>query len=728
MTQHDATTFELGETRLALRDDLRFSAQRGRHSKTFLIEDCASGEFYRIGEAEYTFLSLLDGKTTLASALATTCSIVGAKAFDEQDAATICKWLVDTGLAATRASTAASRIKNRRDESDSAKLLGLLNPISIRIPLFNPDRFVAAANRAIGWIISKPAAVVWFVVCLYAAVSLAANFDRFGGGNVEVFSRNNWLLLGVTWMVLKLVHEFAHALTCRRFGGRVRNCGVLFLLMIPLPFVDVTSAWRFANKYHRILVSAAGMIAEVFLAAIATLVWLQVDAGIVSQVAANVMFAASVNTLFFNANPLMKFDGYHMLSDYLEMPNLTKYGNQHVMGVCRKLFLGLPAAPIPWAGLRGAIVKVYGFASLVWKILICVSLVFGAANLFPGFGFLIALFAVVLWLAMPIAKFAKYLIFGTEFEQPGRVRFATVFLSCLMVLVFLGSLVPSPTVVTSPIVIDYQPLATIRSETTGFVRQIHVSPQQIVAAGDLLVTMHNPQLDSRMAETQSRLQSAKLTAAAHQEERKIGAWQIEQQTIVSLEKQLAETSLSIDRLTITAPFDGQVIMHDGSELLGTYVTPGRELLAIGDPARKEAVALVSQSDARSLRDAVGQSVQLKIWGQAGTIAGTVREVVPKLRSDLPHFSFAGMYGGPLTVVDRTQYTSEEATTPDASQLVLIQPRYAMHIKLDAPTANKLRSGQNGVAYLRTRTGPIGNYFWQRTQTWLQNRVNETHGF
>ncbi|QDT11194.1 HlyD family efflux transporter periplasmic adaptor subunit [Planctomycetes bacterium K23_9] len=727
MTKHDATTFELGEATLALRDDLRFSAQRGRHSKTFLIEDLATGDFYRVGEAEYTFLSLLDGKTTLASALSKTCSVVGAKAFDEQDAAQICKWLVDTGLAATRASTSAARLNERRQNSDSAKILGMLNPISVRIPLMNPDRIVAIANQSIGWLVSRPAAIIWLVTCIYAAISLGANFDRFGGGSISVFSRYDWLLLGLTWMVLKIVHEFAHALTCRRFGGRVRSCGVLLLLLIPLPFVDVTSAWRFPDKYHRILVSAAGMIAEIFLAAIAAIVWLRVDAGLVSQIAANVMFAASVNTLLFNANPLMKFDGYHMLADYLEMPNLAKYGNQHVIGVCRRFFLGLGASPLPWAGLRGTIVKGYGFASIIWKVLICASLVFGAANLLPGFGFLIALLAVVLWLAVPVAKLAKFVVLGNEFEQPNRLRFATVSIACVLFALSVGSLVPSPSVITSPIVIDYEPSMTIRSETTGFVDAVHVVPGESVRKGDLLATMLNPELDARLIDTKSRLAAAKLSASARQNERNIGGWQIQQQTIAALEKQMLETSRSVQRLTIKAPMDGQVLFDDPNDLLGTYVSPGTELFTVGSEQQKEAVALVSQSDARFLTNTNGQAVKLKIWGHGETLSGKVSKITPRVQNDLPHFSFAGMYGGPLTVVDRSQYTDAVAT-PDTSQLVLLQPRYAMHIDIDEATASRLRSGQTGVAYLRTRTGRLGPYVWEQAKSWVGNRLQETHGF
>ena len=725
----DATTFELGEAKLSLRDNLRFSAQRGRHGKTYLIEDQSTGDFYRVGEGEYTFVSLLDGKTTLASALATTCSLVGASAFNEQDAASLCKWLVDSGLAQTRASTSAGRMSKRRDQAVTGKVMQALNPISVRIPLFCPDRIVARSAKYLSWIFSPMMAFVWVFTCALALVSLLASQSSTSQYSVEVFNRDNMIWLGLSWLVLKLIHEFAHALACRHYGGRVRNCGILFLLLIPLPFVDVTSAWRFGNKFHRIIVSAAGMIAELFLAAIATLIWLRVDAGLVSQIAANVMFAASVNTLIFNANPLMKFDGYHMLADWLELPNLAKYGNQHVMGICRKHFLGLHASPLPWAGTRGSFVKFYGVAALVWKILICVSLVLGAANLLPGIGFLIALSATVLWLAIPVTKFAKYMIWGSEFEQPNRKRFAAVAGGALLAAIVAGIVLPSPTVITAPIVIEYEPMSVVRSESMGFVETVHVDPDQNVRAGEVLITLRNKELQTQLIETISRLKETRMAAAAQQKSRNIAMWQVEQQNIVALEKQLAETQTSVDQLTLRAPVDGQVLMNDPQSIVGTYISPGQELLSIGDPTNKEAIALVSQSDAHHLETAAGNDVQLRIWGRSDRANGTVREITPRVRTDLPHFAFAGMYGGPLTVVNRAEYqdTEDNPVPEDTSQLVLLESRIAMHIALDSETSEQLYSGQTGLAHLRMRTGSLGPYLIDRASEWISKRIQDNHG-
>jgi putative peptide zinc metalloprotease protein len=730
-TQIDTTTFELGEAKLALRDDLRFSVQGSRvGEQAYLIEDKATGDFYRVGQAEYTFISLLDGQTTLATAVARTCSLVGRDAFNEEDASGICKWLVDSGLAATRASTSARRIDRKRKEAQSQQLTQKLNPISIRIPLFNPSRFVRFATRYTAWAFTIPIGIVWLVVCGWALLELCMNAGTVASHEIQVFSRDNMFWLGVVWVLLKLVHETGHAVACRRFGGSVRKCGVLLLLLIPLPFVDVTSSWRFGNKYHRMIVSAAGMLIELFLAAIATLVWLRVDPGMVSQQAMNVMLAASVNTLLFNANPLMKFDGYHILSDWLEIPNLAKHGNAHVMGVMRKHLLGVSGSRLPWSGFRGRFIKFYGFAAIVWKVLICISLVLAASNLLPGFGFLIAALAFGLWLALPVIKFAKYLWRGTEYEQPHRLRFGIIIASVCLIGGVLGSALPSPSVISAPIVIDYKPMSIVRAETSGFVKSVHVHPGQQVAAGSMLLELENPELELQLREVESRILQTKLRAANRQKLHQVSAWQLEQETLTALSKQRDGLQQRVAGLTVKAPTAGEVIADSMRQLVGTYVHPGDKLLSIGDNESKEAIALVSQRDGRHLIASEGEEVEMRIWGEFKLSPGKIREISPRQQTQPPHFAFAGVYGGPLAVVERAQYEQaapENVDPEDASQLSLLEPRLAVRIGMDPATCSQLRSGQCGIVYLRMRETSIGPYLYENISAWLKRQVHVSHG-
>ena len=299
----------------------------------------------------------------------------------------------------------------------------------------------------------------------------------------------------------------------------------------------------------------------------------------------------------------------------------------------------------------------------------------------------------------------------------------------LVVAIIAGGLLPSPSVITAPIVIQYEPMSVVRSESTGFVDQVHVKPDQMVQAGDVLISLRDEELQTRLIETTSRLDEAKLAAAAQQQQRNISLWQIEQKNIAAIEKQLAETKRSVEQLTLRSPIDGKVLLDSYESLLGTYVMPGQELLSVGNPTSKEAIALVSQSDAGHLEFAANTEVQLRIWGTSDRPTGKVREITPRVRTDLPHFAFAGMYGGPLTVVNRAQYQDSDdvPVESDTSQLVLLEPRIAMHIELDAGTSKTLFSGQTGVVHLRLRTGALGPYLMNRTSKWFSSRIQSTHG-
>ena len=725
MYSYDTTTFELGETRLRLKSGLRFSIQTSRHGEWYLIEDNARSAFYRIGPAEYTFLSMLDGDTTLATAMARTCSLRGSSALDEQEAIQLCHWLVESGLAYTTASVSAGRMEQQRESRARQQTIQRLNPVSVRIPLGNPDRWVGGLARRFGWMISWPFALVWVFVCSYALLTMAMDWDRLCRGTAQVFSRDGWLWMAATWLILKLVHETAHGITCRKFGGRTGNSGILFLLLIPLPYIDVTSAWRFTDKYQRILVSAAGMLAEWLIAAIAAIVWVHSGPGLVAFHASNIIIVASLHTLLFNANPLLRFDGYHILADWLEIPNLGNHGQRYVRGVFRKWLFGFPPEELKYAGMHGWVIRVYGFAALAWRIMLCLVLILAAANLFQGIGLLVALVASVFWLAIPVCKFVRYVIHGTEFEQPDRRRFSGVVLGGLTVAILGGLLIPAPARVSAPLVVEYDGLKVIRSETSGFVRSIAVTRDQQVAAGDLLMTLENPELQTQLTGTRLKLQAARIRANARQSHADISALQMELESVTALEKQLQELEDSKASLQIHAPTAGTVISRGLHQLLGSYVHPGTELVRIGDDSRKAAIVLMSQHDATHLSRIPGVPVDVRIWGQGRLESARIHSVNPSHSDDLPHFAFAGIYGGPLEVARRSQL--EETTDTSPEDLMLIDSRVQMHLAFDEETSQRLRSGQTGMVHVRARSESMGGFLANRFHRWLGRQIKLNHG-
>ena len=249
-TAHHSTV-ELANCKLELRTDLEFHLQEYQGAACYLIEDEINSRFFRVGMAEYHFIALMNGSTKITQAIAQTTSQMGDQALSEQDAITIAKWLIDSGLATTEASRSAGRLMESFDESDRKKRIAKMNPVTPKFSLFNPDRFLTHLNAAFGWVFSFPMFLIWCGIVATALYMVGANWDAITSSQSMIFTSDNWIWLGLTWVILKVLHEIAHGLACKRFEGDVNQCGLVLIVMIPLPFVDVTSSWRFTSKWQR---------------------------------------------------------------------------------------------------------------------------------------------------------------------------------------------------------------------------------------------------------------------------------------------------------------------------------------------------------------------------------------------------------------------------------------------------------------------------------------------
>ena len=258
------STVEIANVAPVLRGDLHFSLQQHGEDTCYLIEDEKNSRFYRVGIPEYTFISLLDGTTTVREAMSHTAALLGNDAFTENDAATICKWLIDTQLANTEASGVSGRLVESQQKAAKAKRAQWMNPVIVRIPLLRPDNLVEWCTKRFGWWISWPAFAVWLGVVCLAIHQLVLNWSEMSSAGSHVFAAGNWLWLAICYCLLKVFHELSHGMACKKFGGHVREAGVVLIALAPIPYVDVTSAWRFPSKWKRIFVSAAGMYTEVF--------------------------------------------------------------------------------------------------------------------------------------------------------------------------------------------------------------------------------------------------------------------------------------------------------------------------------------------------------------------------------------------------------------------------------------------------------------------------------
>ena len=380
-----------------------------------------------------------------------------------------------------------SRILNSAKPNIAKSWTKNLNPFWLKLPFGNPNSLLDKLQPWFGWIHSWPAILMSLTVWVVALTTLLTSWGQFTTSSRTIFAPENWLSLSLAWVLLKVVHELAHALACKRHGGEVRETGLIFILLAPIAFVDVTSSLRFRSKWQRIQVAAAGMYVEITVASIALLAWTQADSEIVRHILYNVVVMASLTTLLFNANPLMRFDGYYILSDLTEIQNLYTRGGDFVKRFSKRVFLGMSSPKLQESGMRGQFVRGYGFAAFFWRLLVCAGLLIAASALFEGFGIVLAVLGVCMWTIRPLIGLGKLLLqlAHTNPIQLVRAGVATS-IACAVAAGFL-LWTPWPAGRTAPGYVEYEDFAVLRADSSGFVKQIHVKDGQQVSEGAVLV-------------------------------------------------------------------------------------------------------------------------------------------------------------------------------------------------------------------------------------------------
>ena len=720
-------TFEFSQARLQLKDSLRFTMRQNGDAIDYLVEDEVTGRFFRVGLAQYTFLTMLDGRRTVSTAMMKSATILREHAIDESEAANLCKWAIESGLVDSETGNSTARRLEQHEQLQKQKMVSYLNPMTMRMPLFNPDPIVSRIAHFTGFLVSPAGAVIWLTVCIYGFLMLAQNWSEFINGRVNSFGAMDIVWVGLTWCVLKLVHELAHSVVCKKFGGRVQSCGILLLLMIPMPYVDVTSSWRFDNKWKRILTSAAGMMCEVFIAAIACYVWVKSGPGPLQYHAGNVIISATLHTLLFNVNPLMKFDGYFMLADWLEIPNLAVHGRSWLKGKFKRAYFGNKPAKLKETGFRGLAVRAYGVLAMAWFFSIAIGLSLAASGLIEGFGLIVALIGLVMWAGVPLFKLTQYFLVGTKTERPNRVWFASAMALTLLVAGGFFYLCPSPSVVSAPIVIDYEPLHIIRSNAEGFVENIHVTDGQAINEGDLLVTLSNPELKHELRSLKIDIQISRLRYNAFFNQSEVSKAMLEEKSLESMLKRESELSDRIAELSIYAPSSGNVLARDLDSNVGKHLQPGDEILSIATAGEIHAIALTRQDDIKWVVENPESEIELRIWGrhQSELLKGRVKHINPRARDDLPHEAFAASVGGPLAVVPRSQVEDDGGESED--EMMLSQPRVPVEIELEPFDRETLIAGQTGQLIVRSRDQNMGGYLTDNFIRFVRENNFRTHG-
>ena len=706
----DNRTYELRQLRPRLREEVSFTWQSYGGAECYVLEDASRGAYFRIGLPEYTFLSLLDGRTTVGDAITQTIAVLGREALDEQQAGVICHWLVESKLLAPD----GPRDQNdRADEGAAAKLARRLNPLSIRLPLGCPQPMLEVLDSLAGGLFSLGGLLLWLAVMACVAWQLLPHTEQLWRESAIVLSPHNWLWIALWGLGLKVIHEASRGLACVRFGGRVREAGIVFVLLAPIPYVDLTSTWRLP-KWRRIVASAAGMFAELLIAAIAAMLWANTHDELLRQHLLQLMLTASVVTLLFNANPLMRFDGYYILADWLELPNLAAHGQQWLTHLAKRWLLGVKSTSPTWPEGRTWLVAAYGVTSAMWRMVVSVSLIVAAAVWFEGAGIVLAAGAVLAWFLHPLWRGLRYVLVGSAFERPQRMRFVAIATCAAASLTWLLTSVTAWHSIALPGVIESVDAATVRAESPGFVEEVLIESGQTVRAGDLLIRLSNHELESQRRQLVIEIERSELRGRTFQQAEELAARNAEDDNRTGLRTRLGELDQMCDQLLIRAPFAGVVAASDLPSLIGSYVAPGRELLVIGDAEEKEVRVLISPEQFEAASLSLDRVVRVRLTDDGFTATGTLHKLEPRATVQAPHPALCAGAGGPIA----TKVSASQPAQRGRDSQELLEPYVVGYVSLDRVTSRLHGPGQLATVSIAEAPRPLGVWLLERSERWL----------
>ncbi len=697
--------------RVKLRTNLFLRRQNFRGEPWFVVGDPYRNQYYRLRPAAYYFLARLDGKRTVEEVWKEMLDRDPEATPGQQEIIQALSQLYQANLLASEHPSDSAQLFARMRKRQFRKIgMQIMHFLFIRIPMWDPDPFLNRLRPLAKLLVRPSVGILWLAVVMLGIKVVIDHFDDLWAQGQGLLAPGNLIPLYLCWAIVKFLHECGHGLVCKRYGGEVHTMGIMLLVFMPIPYVDASSAWAFRERKRRVLVGSAGMLVELFCAAIAAFIWTSTGSGTVNQLAYNVMFLASVSTLLFNGNPLLRFDGYYILSDLVDVPNLHQKSFQQQKHLLERRVFGLKESTPP-ARTNGEAVglSTFNIASTIYRLFVLTVIILFIAGQFFGIGLLLAVFAIVVWGIVPVGKFFKYLVSEPRLERV-RPRALTAALLPLTVVLIVLAVVPFPQRFRAPGVVSANQTAEVIAGTDGTIAEIVTPPGEWVAAGQPLALVRNAELDLELARL--RAEESEIDA------RLLWVRDASPAYIEPVRMRLKAVRDRIDLLertreltTVTAAMDGVWSAPGLDGLPGMWVSRGTALGEVVDTRSHYFSAIVSQSEAAELFGADLRRADIRLRGRAAVALSSERwHVVPVERERLPTASLGWMSGGEIEVAH-----DDEAGTQT------VEPFFEVRLEIAPDDRVALRHLRSGVVRFTLDPQPLLAQWWRKLRQLLQDR-------
>lgn len=674
-----------------LRADLRISPQLFYGQLCFVVKDPVTLRYFRLQPVEHFLVTQFDGQRTARDLLATLQQQFPETALTVQDVLRFVGMLHESHLLVGEGIAHAEWLSKRASASRRRRLMEALQSFFfLKLPLFNPEKVLTVMENTLGRVIFHPATGLGAILLVLLALwQVLLNTDRFADMPYNLLSWQNLGVLYAVFIVTKIFHEFGHGLAAKHFGGEVSQMGVMLFVFTPSFYCDTSDAWMIPSRAARLWINAGGIVVELVLAALATFVWLNTQNDtLVNQIALNVMISCSVATLFFNANPLLKYDGYYFLADLLEIPNLYTKGREFLGYYVKKHVLGLkPIMPpdrkrLPW-------LITYAIASGVYRWFVFFAVISLLYFFFDNYGLgplgvLLAVLYVALTVLLPVGKAVKFL-WKQRWDIYRRLAWVGAAVGGGAAALVLIALLPWTHTIRAPLEIKPdEPAAGVLADaaivvqTPGYIREVCADVGDTVKRGDVIVRMINPELEGQLRSAVARREQQVVVMQNAQLGKNAAGYTGALEAVKAYDKQIALLKQRQEELCLRAPISGVLVppraeptavaqlAPDQSlkQLMGNYVPLSFRLGRVIQPDRLMATLSLPQSQADLVH--AGMDVKVRLWSDPHTLlsAKVVRKAAT-VSDEIVHRSLGANVKGDIAVTadaqGRLKYTGRRIT-------------------------------------------------------------------
>ena len=500
-TLFDPSWYRVAELTPRIRSHAQFHRHEYRGQIWQVLQDHSSERFHRFAPEAYFLIGLMDGRRTVQAIWERTIDRLGDDAPTQSETIQVLSHLhIADVLQCDVAPDTDELLRRYQRRRDQTRWQRVKSPLAIRIPLLDSERLLTRLEPFARHLFSPVGFLIWLLVVGSAAILAASHWPELTENVTErVLSPQNLILLWLTFVVVKAAHELGHGMAAKVWGGEVHEMGIMILVLMPVPYVDASSASAFRERRRRVVVGAGGMLIEVLIAALAMFVWVSVEPGLVRTTAYNAMLIAGVSTVLFNGNPLLRFDGYYILADSLAIPNLASRSNRYLGYLVQRYAFGArDAEPPPYAGGERFWFVAFGIASFIYRLFIYAFIILFIAGKFFFVRIMLAAWAALTMVVQPVFKGLKF-VFTSARIRKRRGRAVTVTGAVVAGVVGVVAFLPLPYFTRAEGVIWVPDQSVVRFETNGFVDDLRVESGTAVRRGEVLLKLRDPELTAEQA-------------------------------------------------------------------------------------------------------------------------------------------------------------------------------------------------------------------------------------